>query len=160
MRKEPRLDPENRQIGIWRAVKVRGRLDALPPAFTRGVAPVRTLVPGGVRIFCAASKSRSLRLVHRQNMSFRTSAHAGVGISIEFRAAYRHTDRSFATFSGIYPREVVRLTGGLPLQSADWFAMTGNSINSNLSVCLRKPITCIPICLSTGEDRKAEKIYN
>ena len=28
---------------------MRGRLDALPPAFTRGVAPVRTLVPGGAR---------------------------------------------------------------------------------------------------------------
>ena len=28
---------------------MRGRLDALPPAFTRGVVPVRTLVPGGVR---------------------------------------------------------------------------------------------------------------
>ena len=51
---------------------------------------MRTLVPGGVRIFCAASKSRSLRLVHRQNMSFRTSAHAGVGISIEFGTIYRH----------------------------------------------------------------------
>ena len=51
-------------------------------------------------------------------MSFRTSAHAGVGIPIEFQAAYRHTDRSFTTFSGIYPREVVRLTGGLPRQCA------------------------------------------
>ena len=81
---------------------------------------MRTLVPGGVRIFCAASKSRSLRLVHRQNMSFLTSAHAGVGIPIEFQAAYRHTDRSFTTFSGIYPREVVRLTGGLPRQCAHW----------------------------------------
>ena len=92
----------------------------MPPALVRGVAPVRTLVPGGVRIFCAASKSRSLRLVHRQNMSFRTSAHAGVGIPIEFQAAYRHTDRSFTTFSGIYPREVVRLSGGLPRQCAHW----------------------------------------
>ena len=34
-------------------------------------------------------------LSHRQNVSFRTSARTGVGISIEFRAAYRHTDRSF-----------------------------------------------------------------
>ncbi|MCI6851546.1 MAG: hypothetical protein MR883_08565, partial [Clostridiales bacterium] len=54
-----------------------------------------------------------------QNMSFRTSAHAGVGIPIEFQAAYRHTDRSFATFSGIYPREVVRLSGGLPRQESE-----------------------------------------
>ena len=122
----------------------------MPPALVRGVAPVRTLVPGGVRIFCAASKSRSLRLVHRQNMSFRTSAHAGVGIPIEFQAAYRHTDRSFTTFSGIYPREVVRLSGGLPRQSEDWLAMTGNSMvraNSNLSVCRTEPICilCFPV---------------
>ena len=36
-------------MGICRAVKAQGWLDALPPAFTRGVVPVRTLVPGGVR---------------------------------------------------------------------------------------------------------------
>ena len=29
---------------------VRGWIDALPPSFTRGVIPVRTLVSGGVRI--------------------------------------------------------------------------------------------------------------
>ena len=50
-----------------------------------------------------------------------------VGISIEFRAAYRHTDRSFAPFSGIHPRKVALLTGGLPRQCAHWLAMTGNS---------------------------------
>ena len=38
-----------REIGLWRAVKARGWLDALPPAFTRGVPPVRTLVAGGAR---------------------------------------------------------------------------------------------------------------
>ena len=41
--------PPAREIGICRAVKAQGWLDALPPAFTRGVVPVRTLVPGGVR---------------------------------------------------------------------------------------------------------------
>ena len=35
------------QIGICRAVKVRGRLDALPPAFTRGVAKVAHTGAGG-----------------------------------------------------------------------------------------------------------------
>ena len=38
---------ENRKIGICRAVKVRGRLDALPPAFTRGVARVAHTGAGG-----------------------------------------------------------------------------------------------------------------
>ena len=33
----------------------------------------------------------------RTTLSFRTSAHTGVGISIEFRAAYRHTDRPLGT---------------------------------------------------------------
>ena len=44
-----RVIAAKRQIGICRAVKAQGWLDALPPAFTRGVVPVRTLVPGGVR---------------------------------------------------------------------------------------------------------------
>ena len=40
----------------------------------------------------------------------------------------------FVPFSGILPREVVRLTGGLPHQSEDWFAMTGNSIARHIQV--------------------------
>ena len=60
--------------------------------------------------------------------SFRASAHTGVGISIDFRTAYRHTDCPILPFFGVYPREVALLTGGLPHQSEDWFAMTGNSI--------------------------------
>ena len=40
-----RLNTATQQVGTWMAVKVRGRLDALPPAFTRGVPPVRR--PGG-----------------------------------------------------------------------------------------------------------------
>ena len=44
-----RLNTATQQIGIWMAVKVRGRLDALPPALVRGVIPVRTLVSGGAR---------------------------------------------------------------------------------------------------------------
>ena len=35
------------KLGICRAVKVRGRLDALPPAFTRGVAKVAHTGAGG-----------------------------------------------------------------------------------------------------------------
>ena len=42
-----------------------------------------------------------------------------MGISIELWATHRHTDRSFVPFSGIYPREVVRLTGGLPRQESE-----------------------------------------
>ena len=79
-----------------------------------------------------------------QRCHLRTSAPASVGISIEFRAASRHTYRSFAPFSGIHPREVVRLSGGLPRQCAHWLAMTGNSIARqipNLSFCCGKPIS-------------------
>ena len=75
----------------------------------------------------------------RTTLSFRTSAHSGVGISIKFRAVYRHTDHSFAPFSGIHPGEVVLLSGGLPRQCAHWLAMTGNSANSILSVFRVKP---------------------
>ena len=69
----------------------------------------------------------------RTTLSFRTSAHTGVGISIEFRVSYRHTDRSFAPFSGICPRGMVLLSRRLPRQFENWLAMTGNSPNSNLS---------------------------
>ena len=69
----------------------------------------------------------------RTTLSFRTSAHTGVGISIEFRTTYRHTVCSNLPFPRIHSRKVVRLSGGLLHQSADWFAMTGNSPNSNLS---------------------------
>ncbi len=40
----------------------------------------------------------------------------------------------FVPFPGIHPREVVRLTRGLPRQFENWLAMTGNSINSNLYI--------------------------
>ena len=67
--------------------------------------------------------------------SFRTSAHAGVGISIEFQTAYRHTVSSSLPFSGVYPREVVLLFGRLPRQCAHWLAMTRSdgTPNSNSS---------------------------
>ena len=55
---------------------------------------------------------------HRTTLSFRTSAHTGVGISIEFQATYRHTGHSFLPFSGIHPRKGVLLSGGLPRQCA------------------------------------------
>ena len=72
---------------------------------------------------------------HRTTLSFRTSAHTGVGISIEFQATYRHTGHSFLPFSGIHPRKGVLLSGGLPRQCAHWLAMTWNSTNSNLPQC-------------------------
>ena len=71
----------------------------------------------------------------RTTLSFRTSAPASVGICIEFRAAYRHTVRSILPFSGIHPREVVRLLGGLPRQCDHWLAMTRNSIARQIPIC-------------------------
>ena len=68
-------------------------------------------------------------------MSFRTSAHTGVGISIEFQAAHRHTVCSNLPFPGIHSRKVVRLSGGLPRQCAHWLAMTGNSIARQIPIC-------------------------
>ena len=56
------------------------------------------------------------------------------GLSIVIQTAL------FVPFSGTLPREVVLLTRRLPHQSEDWFAMTGNSPNSNLSVCCGKQI--------------------
>ena len=73
-----------------------------------------------------------------------------VGISIEFQTIYRHTDCFILPFPGVHPQETVLLSRRLPHQSEDWFAMTGNSPNSNLSVCLRKPITLIRICWAGG----------
>ena len=48
--------------------------------------------------------------------SLRTSPHTGVGISIEFQAAHRHTDCSNLPFSGFLPREIVLLSRRLPRQ--------------------------------------------
>ena len=73
-------------------------------------------------------------LAGRQNGSFRASAHTGVGIPIEFWVAYRHTNCSFAPFSGIRQRKIVLLSRRLPHQRARWFAMTENSLNSNLNI--------------------------
>ena len=88
----------------------------------------------------------------RTTLSFRTSAHTGVGISIKFRAVYRHTDCFILPFPGILPRRIVLLSGRLPRQSADWLAMTGNSTNSNLSFCCIKPIcTFYYICFPSRE---------
>ncbi|MDY5643131.1 MAG: hypothetical protein SPG79_09070, partial [Candidatus Faecousia sp.] len=82
----------------------------------------------GILGYLLKTADRKIRnLAGRQNVSFRTSAHAGVGISIDFRVSYRHTDRSFAPFSGIRPREMVLLSGRLPRQFENWLAMTGNS---------------------------------
>ena len=37
-----------------------------------------------------------------------------MGISIEFRATYRHTDCPFTPFFGVHLREIVLLSGRLP----------------------------------------------
>ena len=61
-----------------------------------------------------------------------------VGISIEFRAAHRHTDCSILLFSEILPREIVLLSRRLPRQFANWLAMTGNSIARQIVYLLSK----------------------
>ena len=68
----------------------------------------------------------------------------GVGISIEFRVTYRHTDCTFAPFSGIHPREIVLLSGRFPHHLSGLvrndrefgFGMTrsDDAANSNLSL--------------------------
>ena len=63
----------------------------------------------------------------RTTLSFRTSAHTGVGISIEFQIIHRHTNCSILPFPGILPRKIVLLFGRLPRQCAHWLAMTRNS---------------------------------
>ena len=73
--------------------------------------------------FCVAV---NWNLEHRQNVSFRTSAHTGVGISIEFQIIHRHTDCSILPFSGIHPQKIVLLSRRLPhhlrgLVRNDWF---------------------------------------
>ena len=45
----------------------------------------------------------------------------------------------FVPFPGIHLRKVALLTRGLPHQSEDWFAMTGNSTNSQFSAPLCSP---------------------
>ena len=66
-----------------------------------------------------------------------------VGISIEFRAAYRHTDRSFfVLFPGIYLCVIEKwysYPGDCYTRKADWFAMTGNSPNSYFPRCCIGP---------------------
>ena len=65
---------------------------------------------------------RDVRTCHSEPVRF-----PGVGISIEFRAAYRHTGRSILPFSGVHPREMVLLSRRLPRQCEHWLAMTGKS---------------------------------
>ena len=146
----PRFSPARQRL----AAIMRQNFRSLRAPITKRSVKARLLAAvkqqTGKLEFDELSNSRSLRLAHRQNASFRTSPQTGVGISIELWATHRHTDRSFVPFSGIYPREVVRLTGGLPRQCAHWLAMTGNSINSNFMICLLMPITLIPVCRVSG----------
>ena len=62
---------------------------------------------------------RAVRTCHSEPVRL-----SGVGISIEFRAARRHTDCPFVPFSGVHPREIVLLSGRLPRQCDHRLAMT------------------------------------
>ncbi len=140
----------------------------MPPAIIRILIRCAEHHPRGKRlrftpvrhipIFCLLHKADSLNwnLSGRQSLSFRASAHTGVGISIEFQAAYRHTNCPFGAVPGILPREVVRLTGRLPHQSADWFAMTGNSIARQIPISQSAYEIPYPDCLNIIIDRKKE----
>ena len=89
----------------------------------------------------------------RQNMSFRTSAHTGVGISIEFQAAHRHTVCSNLPFPGIH--SVKRQIPNLPYHrtipsGSGWERLQTTPVttwppalraNSNLSFRCVKPIS-------------------
>ena len=114
----PRFSPGRQRL----AAIMRPNFRSLRAPITKRSVKARLLAAvkqqTGKLEFDELSNSRSLRLAHRQNASFRTSPQTGVGISIELWATHRHTDRPFVPFSGIYPREVVRLTGGLPRQCA------------------------------------------
>ena len=101
----------------------------------KGIAPGMGSRYNRMCISADRNKTTNWNLTHRQNESFRTSPQTGVGISIEFQIIRRHTDGSILPFSGIHPRKVVLLTGGLPRQCVHWLAMTGNSPNSNLPRC-------------------------
>ena len=86
-------------------------------------------------------REKNWNLAGRQNMSFRESSAL---LSWESPSSFGQPSviqtALFVPFSGTLPREVVLLTRRLPHQSEDWFAMTGNSPNSNLSVCCGKQI--------------------
>ena len=103
---------------------MRGWSDALPPAFMRGVIPVRTLVSGGVRI----TGHKSI------NLSFRTSPQTGVGISNVQQAAKQlecHSEpvRTLVWESPSSSR--LRPPNDGDCHTSDighWFAMTRNSL--------------------------------
>ena len=65
------------------------RSDPQPAAVSR--EPAASLLSACLAFLSGSvHKATNWNLTHRQNVSFRTSAHTGVGISIEFRAIYRH----------------------------------------------------------------------
>ena len=83
-------------------------------------------------------------MADRQNVSFRTSAHAGVGISIEFQAAHRHTGVLTCHSPKFIHEKWCFYPGDCHTSDiGHWFAMTGNSINSNLSHCCVNPISIL-----------------
>ena len=113
-------------MGICRAVccMVRGwmRYAALPPAFMRGVPPVRKLVAGGVRY---------PHLFHKKRTRNKDGKNRKVML---FYALLPEIRTPPATSVG---------TGGTPLTSAGGEGgCAASPTNSNLSVCCVKPI-CI-----------------
>ena len=74
-------------------------------------------------------------LAGRQNVSFRTSPQTGVGISIEFLLAHRHTVCPFLYNSPEFIHGKLYFYSGDCHASVRYFiAMTGNSINSQFTV--------------------------
>ena len=55
--------------------------------------------PLGIVLLCGKIGICGGKTGHRTTLSFRTSAHTGVGISIEFWAVHRHTDCLFCAVS-------------------------------------------------------------
>ena len=91
-------------------------------------------------------KAENWNIAHRQNVSLRTSANAGVAISIEFRAAHRHTVYSFcivfqnpATRNCASNQEIATPVCGLVRNDREvGFAMTGNLSNPILPAVYEK----------------------
>ena len=71
----------------------------------------------------------------RTTLSFRTSSQTGVGISIEFQAAHRHTGVLTCHFPKFIHEKWCFYPGDCHTSDiGHWFAMTGKSTNSNLSM--------------------------
>ena len=90
---------------------------------------------------------------HRTTLSFRTSAHYFRGNLHRIPYSLSSYRPFFAPYSGIYRCIIGKwyfCPGDCHASVRYFIAMTGKSINSNLSVCLRKPIIIIGICWAGG----------